>query len=206
MKHIFQKGTDPNRPLFLLLHGTGGNESDLLSVAKAIDPFASVLGVRGNISENGMPRFFKRKAEGIFDEEDLVFRTKELEQFVDRAADDYQFNRSRVIAIGYSNGANIAASLLFHFREALKGAILFHPMVPLRGIGLPDLSGTPVFIGAGTADPICSHEETKELAELLSEAGADVRINWERNDHRLTISEIRKAHNWYARLLNERTQ
>src|SRR5690625_1693656 len=147
MKHIFQKGTDESRPTILLLHGTGGNEQDLLPLAEIIDKEANVLSVRGNVSENGMPRFFKRLAEGVFDEEDLVFRTKELNEFLDEAAEKYGFDRNNITAVGYSNGANIAASLMFHYEDALAGAILYHPMVPRRGIELSDLTGKSVFIG-----------------------------------------------------------
>ena len=136
MKHVFQKGKDASKPTLLLLHGTGGNELDLLPLAERIDREASVLSVRGNVLENGMPRFFRRLAEGIFDEEDLVFRTKELNEFLNEAAKTYEFDRDNIVAIGYSNGANIAASLLFHYENALKGAILHHPMVPRRGIEL----------------------------------------------------------------------
>ena len=111
--------------------------------------------MRGNVLENGMPRFFKRLAEGVFDIEDLIFRTNELNEFLDDAAKQYQFDRNNIVAIGYSNGANIAASLLFHFKDSLKGAILHHPMVPIRGIQLPNLDTTNVFIAAGVNDPIC---------------------------------------------------
>ncbi|MFD2924557.1 alpha/beta hydrolase [Halobacillus naozhouensis] len=197
MKHIFHKGTDLEKPTFLLLHGTGGTETDLLPIAGMIDDSASVLGVRGNISENGMPRFFKRLAEGVFDEEDLIKQTKELHQFLDTAADDHNFNRDHLLAIGYSNGANIAASLLFHYQNSLQGAVLLHPMVPRRGIELPDLTGLPVFIGAGTNDPICSPEETRELAEMLEKSGATVEVHWENQGHQLTKSEIDKAAEWY---------
>src|SRR5690625_1592958 len=114
MKHIFQKGNDPSKPTLLLLHGTGGTEQDLLPLSENIDPDANILSVRGNVSENGMPRFFRRLAEGVFDEEDLIFRTKELNEFLDEAAETYGFDRDQVVAVGYSNGANIAASLLFH--------------------------------------------------------------------------------------------
>src|SRR5699024_11695027 len=113
-----------------LLHGTGGTEQDLLPLAEKVDPDANVLSVRGNVSENGMPRFFRRLAEGVFDEEDLIFRTKELNDFLDNAAEENNFDRNNIIAIGYSNGANIAASLLFHYQDALRGAMLHHPMVP----------------------------------------------------------------------------
>ncbi len=202
MKHIFHKGKDLTKPTLLLLHGTGGNELDLLPLAGRIDEEASVLSVRGNVLENGMPRFFRRLAEGIFDEEDLVLRTKELNEFLDEAAVTYGFDRDNVIAIGYSNGANIAASLLFHYQDALKGAILHHPMVPRRGIGLPNLLGKSVFIAAGTNDPICSPEESEELQTLLEKANANVTVHWENRGHQLTVSEVEKAAEWYQDLLN----
>lgn len=145
----------------------------------------------------GMPRFFRRLAEGVFDEEDLIFRTKELNEFLDEAAEKYAFDRDHIIAIGYSNGANIAASLLFHYQDALKGAILHHPMVPRRGVELPDLSGTSVFIAAGTNDPICSPEESEELKVLLEQAGANVEMYWENRGHQLTFTEVEQAHKWY---------
>ncbi len=200
MKHIFNKGKDPHKPTLLLLHGTGGSELDLLPLAGRIDEGASVLSVRGNVLENGMPRFFKRLAEGIFDEEDLIFRTKELNEFLDEAAEKYEFDRNNIIAIGYSNGANIAASLLFHYQDALKGAILHHPMVPRRGIELPDLSGKSVFIAAGTNDPICPSAESLELQGLLEQAKAQVELYWENRGHQLTASEVEAARKWYSSL------
>ena len=199
MKHIFKKGIDATRPVLLLLHGTGGDEHGLLALADIIDPAASVLSVRGNVLENGMPRFFKRLAEGVFDEEDLIFRTKELNAFLDHASKEYKFDRSNIVAVGYSNGANIAASLLFHFQDALKGAVLHHPMVPLRGITLPDLTGTPVFIAAGRNDPICPRQESEELYQLLEDAGASVAIHWEDHGHQLTMSEVEAAKQWYEK-------
>ncbi len=197
MKHFFHKGKDSTKPTFLLLHGTGGNELDLLPLAGRVDEDASVLSVRGNVLENGMPRFFRRLAEGVFDEEDLVYRTEELNKFLDEAAAEYNFDRDNIIAIGYLNGANIAASLLFHYQNSLKGAILHHPMVPRRGIELPDLTGNNVFIAAGTNDPICSPAETLELVKLLKEAHADVQLQWENNGHQLTNTEVEAAREWY---------
>ncbi|KMJ59620.1 carboxylesterase [Bacillus sp. LL01] len=194
MKHIFKKGSDR---VLLLLHGTGGTEKDLLPLAEMIDPDASVLSVRGNVSENGMPRFFRRLSEGVFDEEDLIFRTKELHDFLDEAAEKYEFKRANVIAIGYSNGANIAGSLLFHYEKSLKAAVLYHPMVPRRGVNLPDLSKTPVFIGAGKNDPICPASETEELSLLLEAAGSKVEIHWEYQGHQLTHSEVQASKKWY---------
>ncbi|MCF3944308.1 alpha/beta hydrolase [Oceanobacillus alkalisoli] len=197
MKHVFQKGNDPSRPTLLLLHGTGGNEHDLLPLAEVIDKAANVLSVRGNILENGMPRFFKRLAEGVFDEEDLIFRTQELNVFLDEAAEKYEFDRNNITAVGYSNGANIAASLMFHYQDALKTAILHHPMVPRRGIDLPDLTGKRVFIAAGTNDPICPAQESEELDTLLAGAGAEVELHWENRGHQLTMTEVQAAAAWY---------
>ncbi|WNS78083.1 alpha/beta hydrolase [Domibacillus sp. DTU_2020_1001157_1_SI_ALB_TIR_016] len=200
MKHLFQKGKDPSKPTLLLLHGTGGNELDLLPLAGKVDEEASILSVRGNVLENGMPRFFRRLAEGIFDEEDLIFRTTELNAFLDEAAETYEFDRNNIIAIGYSNGANIAASLLFHYQHALKAAILHHPMVPRRGIELPDLTGTSVFIAAGTNDPICAPMESKQLQSLLEQANASVDVHWENHGHQLTLTEVEAAADWYRNL------
>jgi len=198
--HIFKQGSNPEKPVLLLLHGTGGNEHDLMSLANIVDPEASVLSVRGNVLENGMPRFFKRLAEGVFDEEDLIFRTHELNDFLDVAATDYKFDRQNIVAIGYSNGANIAASLLFHFKDAIKGAILHHPMVPRRGIPLPDLKGTQVFIAAGTNDPICTQRESVELQQLLGDANASVSVFWVNTGHQLTMNEVEAAKQWYQQV------
>src|SRR5699024_1953601 len=200
MKHIFLKGNQTESPTLLLLHGTGGTEQDLLPIAKQINSNANVLSVRGNILENGMPRFFKRLAEGVFDEEDLIFRTEELNQFLDEAAEKYEFDRDNIIAIGYSNGANIAASLLFHYQDALKGAVLHHPMVPRRGIELPDLSGKSIFIAAGINDPMCPPEESNELQALLESAKANVSIFWDDKGHQLTMNEVEEAREWYVSL------
>ncbi|MGE7646589.1 alpha/beta hydrolase [Peribacillus frigoritolerans] len=200
MKHIFNKGKDSTKPTLLLLHGTGGNELDLLPIAGRIDDEASVLSVRGNVLENGMPRFFRRLAEGVFDEEDLIFRTKELYEFLDDSAAKYNFDRENMIAIGYSNGANIAASLLFHYQNALKGASLHHPMVPRKGIVLPDLSGKSVFIAAGKNDPISSPMESTELQSLFEKANAKVEIHWENRGHQLTVDEVEAAAHWYRRV------
>ncbi|WLV25370.1 alpha/beta hydrolase [Aciduricibacillus chroicocephali] len=200
MKHLFQKGGNPDNPTLLLLHGTGGTEQDLLPLARIIDDSANVLSVRGNVLENGMPRFFRRLAEGVFDEKDLVERTAELNKFLDEAAEQYEFNRKRIIAVGYSNGANIAASLLFHHEDSLLGASLHHPMVPRRGIVLPDLSNRHVFIAAGLNDPLCSPEESEELNTMLVQAGADVTLHWENRGHQLSGAEVDAARVWYGAL------
>lgn len=198
MIHIYKEGKDPSKPVLLLLHGTGGTEDDLLPLATMIDAEASVLSVRGNVTENGMPRFFRRLAAGIFDEEDLIARTQELHAFLDEAAEKYNFDRQNIVAVGYSNGANIAASLLFHFKGSLKGASLHHPMVPRRGIELVNLAGTSVFIAAGKNDPMCAPEESEELYELLTSAGAKTAVHWEMNGHSLTRTEVEAAAQWFS--------
>ena len=198
MRDLFLKGINTELPTLFMLHGTGGTEQDLVSIAKLISPDSSILSVRGNVLENGMPRFFKRLAEGVFDEEDLKYRTRELRDYLNEASVKYVFDRNNVVAIGYSNGANIAASLLFHYENVLKGAILHHPMVPIRGVDLPTMTSLPVFIGAGINDPICSSAETEELSEILSVAGADVVVHWEQNGHQLTHSEVEAASVWFS--------
>ncbi|BAH16780.1 phospholipase/carboxylesterase family protein [Macrococcoides caseolyticum JCSC5402] len=198
MKHVINKGSDDTT--LLLLHGTGGNDRDMLPLAGLIDDEANVLSVRGNVSEHGMPRFFRRIAEGVFDEEDLVNRTHELNDFITTAASENGLNREKIVAVGYSNGANIAASLMYHDKDALYAAILFHPMVPLRNIELPDLSGRKVFIGAGVNDPISPKEETEELAKALRNAGATVEIYWHQAGHSLTHDEVQQAAAWYRAL------
>ncbi|RED58081.1 alpha/beta hydrolase [Cohnella lupini] len=203
MKHIFKQGSDVKAPVLVLLHGTGGTENDLLPLADAVSPESSVISIRGNVLENGMPRYFRRLAEGVFDLEDLVFRTRELRDFLDQVAVQYGFDRHNLVAIGYSNGANIAGSLLFHYEGSFKGAILHHPMVPIRNVALPDLTGVPIFIGAGENDPICVPQETEELSGLLTDAGASVTLHWERFGHRLTGSEVEAAAAWFKARFEE---
>lgn len=193
MKHIYI-GNNAHHT-FLLLHGTGGDEHDLLGIAKFINPSFNVLSVRGNIQENGMNRFFKRLTEGIFDEEDLVFRTHQLYDFLDMKAIEYGFDRTKVVVLGYSNGANIATSILFHYSDAFAKAILLHPMVPIRK-ELPDLTHLDVFIGAGKNDQICPPEQSIELERLLTNANAKVHLHWESNGHRLNQSEIDAIKIW----------
>jgi phospholipase/carboxylesterase len=192
--HEFVLGTS-NRTL-LLLHGTGGNERDLLPLGRELDPNASLLSPRGKILENGMPRFFRRLAEGVFDLEDLKKRTNELADFVTAAAEYYKLTADQVIAVGYSNGANIAASMLLLRPEILHGAILFRAMVPLVPENLPDLSSVRVWIGAGDQDPIIPTSETQRLAELLHSAGADVTIRFLNTGHGLTSGEVETASQW----------
>ena len=138
----------------LLLHGTGGDENDLVSLGRTLDPDANLLSPRGKVLENGMPRFFRRLAEGVFDEEDVKRRADELAAFVREAADAYGFAADRVAAVGYSNGANIASAALLRHPGLFRAAVLLRPMVPFEPEALPDLAGVPVFLSAGRRDPI----------------------------------------------------
>ncbi len=182
----------------LLLHGTGGNEDDMIPVGRELSPEAALLSPRGKVLERGMPRFFRRLAEGVFDLEDLVARTHELAGFVEAASASDGFDPQTVFAVGFSNGANIAASLLLLHPRLLRGAILFRPMVPFIPPTPPDLSGTPVFIGAGQADPLVAPAETERLATLLRTAGAPVTLNWAPAGHHLTADELAAARTWLS--------
>ena len=192
--HEFIPGSSPRT--LLLLHGTGGNERDLVPLGRELDPNAALLSPRGKVLENGMPRFFRRLAEGVFDLEDLKFRASELADFVTAAAQHYGFALDNLVAVGYSNGANIAAATLLLRPEILPVAILFRAMVPLYPEQLPNLSSVRVWIGAGDQDPIVPASETKGLAELLRRAGADVTIRFTKAGHGLTNDDLETAHHW----------
>jgi predicted esterase len=198
--HVYQPPAASSAPTLLVLHGTGGNEHDLVPLAQALDPDAGVLSPRGKVLERGMPRFFRRLAEGVFDVEDLKFRTSELADFVVAAADHYRFDPSQLIATGFSNGANIAASMLLLRPGVLKAAILFSPMVPLEPDVMPNLTGTDVYIGGGRGDPMVHPANTQRLADLLREAGASVTLRWKPGGHELTRDDVEDAREWYANL------
>ena len=194
--HEFVPGTS-NRTL-LLLHGTGGNERDLIPLGQELDPNAALLSPRGKVLENGMPRFFRRLAEGVFDLEDLKHRANELADFVGAAAQHYGFATDQLVAVGYSNGANIAASMLLLRPQVLSAAILFRAMVPLIPDKLPDLSFVHIWMGAGDQDPIVPASETKRLTELIRRAGADVTIRFAKAGHGLTNGDLEAARQWLA--------
>lgn len=198
-RHVPAQGPGP-APTLLLLHGTGGNEDDLLPLGPMLAPGAALLSPRGQVLEHGMPRFFRRLAEGVFDLDDLRRRTHDLAEFVAAAAAAYGFDAGRVVAAGYSNGANIAASLLLLRPGVLSAAVLLRPMVPLVPETLPDLSGLPVFLAAGQQDPIVPMHQTEALAALLEGAGARVTRHWVPGGHALTRDELRVAGEWLTSL------
>jgi predicted esterase len=202
--HRYVPACRADAPTLLLLHGTGGNETDLLPLGEVLAPGAGLLSPRGQMREHGMPRFFRRLAEGVFDLDDLRFRTHELATFVAAAAAAYGFDPRRVIAVGYSNGANIAASLLLTHPGVLSGAVLFHAQVPLEPQEAPTLSGVPVFLTGGRADPIVRPAETERLAALLREAGADVTLRWQPDGHTLSPQEVDEARRWLATAIQDK--
>ena len=186
--------------VLLLLHGTGGNEEDLLPIGEALWPGAALLSPRGNVMENGMPRFFRRLSEGVFDEEDLKFRAGELAEFVARAAERYGFQGKSVVAVGYSNGANIASGTMLLHPRVLAGAILLRPMVPLKMVeAAPDLRGVPVMLGAGKRDPVVPREQIGALTRLLEGAGAKVFVHWHAGGHELGQDDLAAAEEWLPR-------
>jgi phospholipase/carboxylesterase len=182
----------------LLLHGTGGDENDLVPLGRELAPDAAILSPRGKVSEHGAPRFFRRLAEGVFDPEDLVFRTHELADFIEAAAEEYGFDLSKLVAVGYSNGANVTASLMLLHPGLLRAAVLFRAMVPFEPEETPDLSGMPVFLAAGRRDQMIPPQNTERLAEILREAGADLDLRWRNTGHPLTYEEVAEAKEWLA--------
>jgi phospholipase/carboxylesterase len=196
--HVYERGASPRT--LLLLHGTGGNEHDLLSLGTELDPVAARLSPRGPVLENGHPRFFRRLAEGVFDQEDLKLRTNDLADFLRGAAQAYQFDLSKVVAVGYSNGANIAASVLLRRPRTIPAAVLLRAMVPFEPEPLPDLNGTRVWIAGGKNDLIIPRENTERLATILSEAGAEVTAHFFDAGHGLTNTELVLAKRWLDEL------
>jgi predicted esterase len=197
--HVFVPAAAPGAPTLLLLHGTGGDERDLLPLRDLLLPEAAALSPRGRVLEDGMPRFFRRLAEGVFDEADIRLRAGELAAFVAEAAAHYRFDPAAVIAVGFSNGANIASALMLLHPRTLAGGVLFRAMVPLVPEPVPALAGTAVFISNGQADPLVPRAETERLAALLRGAGADVTLEWQPGGHQLTQADLRAARSWLAR-------
>ena len=183
-------------PVLLLLHGTGGNENDLIDLGRSLHSGAALLSPRGKVLENGMPRFFRRLAEGVFDEADLIHRTHELADFIAAAVAEYQLQTRKIVAVAYSNGANIAASILLLHPGTLAGAVLLRAMVPIVPESLPNLTGIPVFLAAGRRDSFVPPEGTNQLAALLQKAGADLTLRWSDRGHQLDSEEIEEAKHW----------
>lgn len=198
--HRFVPATQPGAAPVVLLHGTGGNENDLIPLGQALAPGAPLLSPRGQVLENGMPRFFRRHAEGVFDLDDLRRRAGELARFIGEARTRYDLGDVAPVAVGFSNGANIAAALLLLHPGTLSGALLLRAMVPLVPDPLPPLGDIRVLIAAGRNDPIASPEQSQALADLLARAGADVTMHWSHAGHNLTPDDLQAGARWMAEM------
>jgi phospholipase/carboxylesterase len=192
--HRFEKGAEPNERPLLLLHGTGGDENDLVPLGRMIAPNAPLLSPRGTVLENGMPRFFRRLAEGVFDEEDVRRRAQQLAVFIDEAVARYSILPP--IALGYSNGANIAAAVLLTRPEALAGAILLRATAPLSQSPPVDMAGKRILIVSGKSDPIISSEGAARLASLFRQSGATVEHRILPTGHELSQTDVTLARAW----------
>ncbi len=192
--HRFIPATREGLPPLLLLHGTGGDENDLVPLGEQLLPGAALLSPRGKVLENGMPRFFRRLAEGVFDLEDLKARTAELASFI--AAARKAYGLAAPVAVGFSNGANIAASLLLSQPDALAGAVLLRAMLPFEPQPQPDLAGKPVLLLSGSSDQMISAASSKRLVEVLQAAGAELVYKSLPTGHGLTQNDLTIAANW----------
>lgn len=198
--HIFEPATDPLKPPLLLLHGTGGNETDLLRIARAVSPGSALLSARGDVSEGGALRFFARLAEGVFDPAEVARRTNALADFIVAAAKHYALDVHQLLALGFSNGANIAATVLLLRPEALGGGILFRSMVVLnQPAAAGSLAGKRVLLANGSVDPLVPPDHPARLAALLRAGGAEVAVESLQASHQLTSQDVAAAQSWLQR-------
>jgi phospholipase/carboxylesterase/glyoxalase family protein len=204
--HVFVP-PDPPAPdavTLLMLHGTGGDERDLLPLGRELCPGGALLGVRGKVLENGMPRFFRRFREGVFDIEDLKAQTNDLAQFIDAAAEHYGFSKRHLVGVGYSNGANIAASLILLHPHYLAAAVLFRAMIPFTPDLVPNFTELYVLIAAGIRDTIVPRDQTEQLAAILESGGAQVSLVWHRGGHELGEDDVTEAKRWLTENVTKR--
>lgn len=199
-EHLFQPGSDPTAPTLLLLHGTGGDEHDLVPLGK-MAPGAALLSPRGKVLEAGMPRFFRRLAEGVFDLDDLRARAAELARFLGAASARYGFDAANVFAVGFSNGANIGSAVVLLHPGVLRGGVLFRAMVPLIPDPLPQLAGTRLLVSNGRSDPLVSTAETERLVALFRQTGAETTLEWQPAGHQLTRADLQSAERWLRSVL-----
>lgn len=200
MKYIFLKRNE-SALTYLLLHGTGGNERDLIPILDMIDPSANVFGVLGEVSEHGMARYFKRLSEGVFDEEDLDFRTDRLHEFVLSKCQEYGVELKKLVILGYSNGANMAQSLILRHPQSFYTVVMLHPMNVKKNVAFEDLSHMKIFISAGQFDPICPIEETDVLEHRLKAAKAQLEVSVLNTDHRITYEEVMNVKKWIENMM-----
>ena len=194
--HRFLPSEGQSPDTLIVLHGTGGDENDLISLGQTVAPGAALLSPRGNVLENGAPRFFKRLAEGVFDPQEVRSRGEELARFIQAATNRYAIDPERIFALGYSNGANAASTVMFIRPGLIRGAILFRPMLVYEPEKSADLNGSSVFISAGRMDPIVPATSVEHLAELFRSARAKVTLKWQMVGHNLVPSEVSDAAAW----------
>ena len=195
--HRYVPAQQDGLPVLVLLHGTGGNEDDLIPLGRSVAPGAAILSVRGKVLENGMPRFFRRFAEGVFDLEDLKFRTEELAAFLESARQEYSL-KPPLLAVGYSNGANIAASLMLTHPGILAGGVLLRAMPTFQLAEPVDLAGSHVLLCAARRDSIVSMEQSLELQGIFAMCGADVSVHWHNGGHELGQDDVTAAQQWLS--------
>ena len=194
--HRFRPAAPGVSDTILALHGTGGNEDDLIGIAQTVAPGAAVISPRGKVLEAGAPRFFRRLAEGVFDPAEVRSRGEELAMFVHQAVTHYELDPSRVFALGYSNGANIASTVMLIDPDLIRASVLLRPMLVIEPDDKADLSGKSAFISAGRVDPIVPTDSVEKLVSLLEERGAEVTLKWQLGGHNLVPSEIKEATDW----------
>ncbi len=204
MEHLYHKG-DSAHPFFILLHGTGGTEDDLIAIKNLLNPKSGYLSFRGDVNEYGANRFFKRLSPGVFDETDLINRTYAMINRIKTLSQTNQIDLNRIIALGYSNGANLIASILFHDNKTISKAVLYNPVVPIKNIGLPSHVNTNVFISAGINDPISPKQEVKQLISLLKHADARLFVHWTNAGHQITKDTITETKRWIDTIIRKET-
>lgn len=195
--YVVSPGTDTSTGV-MLLHGTGGDEYDLLDLGTVTAPGTTLISPRGRAPENGMNRWFSRHAAGVLDEEDIRRRALELSRFIPAARNRHGISTDGLWALGFSNGANMAAAMLLLYPNAFSGAILMRPMLPLKPDTLPDISGLPVYVAAGTRDTMIPGESTRELLTLLERCGADLTVTWADRGHQFGTDEVDDVRQWFA--------
>lgn len=194
--HRFRPGAPGSSDTIVVLHGTGGNEDDLLGLAQTVAPGAAVISPRGKVLEAGAPRFFRRLAEGVFDPAEVQARGEELAEFIRAAVTHYELDAKRVFALGYSNGANIASTVMLIEPVLIRAAVLIRPMLVFEPEEKADLTGKAALISAGRVDPIVPTVSVEKLVRLLEERGAEVTLKWQLGGHNLVPSEIKEAADW----------
>ncbi|MCW4468871.1 alpha/beta hydrolase [Flavobacterium sp. MFBS3-15] len=199
LKYIYKPSGNPDAYTLLLLHGTGGDERDLIPLSQNFGDAYNILSLRGNVSENGMPRFFKRLGMGIFDEADLHFRSDEMVSFINETAIKEGFNSKKIIAVGYSNGANIAGAIMVKYPHFFAGAILYRPMQPFKSIeDSNEDSNTKIFFSSGQLDPTVDIKTTLKYIDILKRKGLNITFHEIPAGHQLTQQDVMLSERWLS--------